>query len=171
LRGYSRGFEVFMQRSSANGATGWISYAFGRTGMRDSVTTSRFPSDYDQRHTINVYGGYRIIPTVNLSVKASYGSGFPIPGYLQQTGGLYYLTSIRNQLRMPYYLRTDLRVNKSWTKDKWKLTLFGEVINLTNRTNYIYDSFNGYNTKTFQAFVTLDTMFPILPSAGIVFER
>jgi hypothetical protein len=45
------------------------------------------------------------------------------------------------------------------------------VINLTNRTNYIYDSFNGYNAKTYQAFLTLDTMFPILPSAGIVFER
>jgi hypothetical protein len=72
---------------------------------------------------------------------------------------------------MRAYVRTDVRVNKSWTKDKWKLTLFGEVINLTNRTNYIYDSFNGYNAKTLQAFLTLDTMFPILPSAGIVFER
>ena len=46
-----------------------------------------------------------------------------------------------------------------------------EVINLTNRTNYIFDSFNGYNSRTFQSFLTLDTMFPILPSAGIVFER
>ncbi len=171
LRGYSRGFEVFLQRSSANRATGWVSYAFGRTAMRDGITTNRFPSDFDQRHTVNVYGGYRIKPTINLSVKSSYGSGFPIPGYLQQTGTLYYLTNVRNQLRMPYYLRTDVRVNKSWTKDKWKLTLFGEVINLTNRTNYLYDSFNGYNTKTFQAFLTMDTMFPILPSAGIVFER
>uniref|UniRef100_Q01NY6 TonB-dependent receptor n=1 Tax=Solibacter usitatus (strain Ellin6076) TaxID=234267 RepID=Q01NY6_SOLUE len=171
LRGYSRGFEIFLQRSSANRATGWVSYAFGRTAMRDGITTNRFPSDYDQRHTVNVYGGYRIKPTINLSVKSSYGSGFPIPGYLQQIGALYYLTNVRNQLRMRSYLRTDVRLNKSWTKDKWKLTLFGEVINLTNRTNYIYDSFNGYNTKTFQAFLTLDTMFPILPSAGIVFER
>ena len=171
LRGYSRGFEIFLQRSSANRATGWVSYAFGHTAMRDGITANRFPSDYDQRHTVNVYGGYRIKPTINLSLKASYGSGFPIPGYLQQTGKLYYLTNARNQLRMPDYLRTDGRVNKSWTKDKWKLTLFGEVINLTNRTNYLYDSFNGYNTKTFQAFLTLDTMFPVLPSAGIVFER
>ena len=171
LRGYSRGFEVFVQRSSANRATGWVSYAFGRTGMRDAVTNNRFPSDYDQRHTLNIYGGYRLKPTVNLSAKVSYGSGFPIPGYLQQVGALYYLSDVRNQLRMQAYLRTDVRVNKSWTKDKWKMTLFGEVINLTNRTNYIYDSFNGYNSKTFQALLTLDTMFPILPSAGIVFER
>jgi hypothetical protein len=171
LRGYSRGVEVFLQRSSANKFTGWISYAFGRTGMRDSVTGNRFPADLDQRHTTNVYGGYRLKPTVNLSVKMSYGSGFPIPGYLTKTSGLYYLTSVRNQLRMEPYVRTDFRVNKSWTKDKWKLTLFGEVINLTNRTNYIFDSFDGYNSRTFQSSLTLDTMFPVLPSAGIVFER
>ena len=171
LRGYSRGVEFFVQRSSANGFTGWVSYAFGRTGMRDGTTGNHFPADLDQRHTMNVYGGYRLKPTVNLSGKVSYGSGFPIPGYLTRTGGLYYLASARNQLRMKPYLRTDLRVNKSWTRDKWKLTVFGEVINLTNRTNYIFDSFDGYNSRTFQSFVTLDTMFPILPSAGIVFER
>ncbi len=171
LRGYARGFEVFLQRSSANRFTGWVSYAFGRTAMRDGVTHDRFPSEFDQRHTVNVYGGYRLKPTVNLSVKSSYGSGFPIPGYIQQVGALYYLTSVRNQLRMPAYVRTDVRVNKSWTKDKWKLTLFGEVINLTNRTNYLFDSFNGYTSSTKQAYLTLDTMFPVLPSAGIVFER
>ena len=56
---------------------------FGHTGMRDGVepTDNRFPSDYDQRHTVNVYGGYRLRPTVNLSVHSGYGSGFPIPGY------------------------------------------------------------------------------------------
>ena len=171
LRGYARGCEVFLQRSSANRATGWISYAFGRTGMRDGVTNSRFPSDYDQRHTLNVYGGYRLKPTVNLSMKVSYGSGFPIPGYLRQAGARYYLSDVRNQSRLNPYARADVRVNKSWTKAKWKVTLFGEVINLTNRTNQLYDSFNGYNATTFQAYLTMDTMFPILPSAGIAFER
>lgn len=171
LRGYSRGVEAFLQRNSANRFTGWVSYSYGHTEMTDGVTLSHFPSDYDQRHTVNIYGGYRIKPTVNLSVRESYGSGFPIPGYLTQAGSQYYLTLVRNQLRMPAYSRTDLRVNKSWTKAKWKLTLYGEVINLTNRTNYVFDSFNGYNSTTRQASLTLDTMFPILPSAGIVFEK
>ena len=175
LRGYSRGVEFFLQRSSANRATGWISYAYGHTGMRDGAepagSPGRFPSDYDQRHTVNVYGGYRLRPTVNLSLKSSYGSGFPMPGYLRSSGGLYYLASSRNQLRLDPYVRTDVRINKSWTRDKWKLTLSGEVINLTNRTNYVFESFDGYTSKTTQAYVTLDKMFPILPSAGIVFER
>ena len=171
LRGYSRGLEVFVQRTSANRFTGWISYAYGRTEMREGVTGNRFPGDWDQRHTINVYGGYRLKPTVNLSLRWSYGSGFPVPGYLEQIGTLYYLISERNRLRLPVYQRVDFRVNKAWTRDKWKFTLYGEVINLTNRTNYLFESFNGFNTNTGQAFITLDKMFPILPSAGLVFER
>ena len=117
------------------------------------------------------YGGYRLKPTVNLSIRWNYGSGFPIPGFLQKSGSLYNLTNVRNQLRLSAYSRIDFRENKLWTGDKWKLTLYGEVINLTNRTNCLFDSFNVYNIRTNQAFVTLDSMFPVLPSVGIVFER
>jgi len=171
LRGYSRGAEFFLQRSSANRLTGWVSYAYGHTEDRDGVLGNRFPGDYDQRHTINTYGSVRVKPTVNMSLRWSYGSAFPVPGYLQQIGANYYVTGVRDGLRLPSYQRTDFRINKAWTRDKWKLTLYGEVINLTNRTNFVYDSFNGYNSSTRQAFITLDKMFPILPSAGLVFER
>lgn len=171
LRGYARGAEFFLQRSSANRFTGWVSYAFGRTGMRDGVTANRFPSNFDQRHTVNVYGGYRLTPTVNLSLKWSYGSNFPVPGYLTKVGPLYYLTTMRNQLRLPSYQRADFRINKTWTRRRWRATLYGEVVNLTNRTNYLFDSFNGYTTSTHQAYITLDKMFPILPSVGMVLER
>jgi hypothetical protein len=43
--------------------------------------------------------------------------------------------------------------------------------NLTNRTNYVFESFDGHNNRTGQAFLTLTKMFPILPSAGVVFEK
>jgi hypothetical protein len=171
LRGYSRGAEFFLQRSSANKFTGWVSYAFGRTNYHDGVLGNWFPSDFDQRHTVNAYGSYRLKPTVNISLRWSYGSAFPLPAYLSQSGSQYFLAPSRNQLRLPAYQRTDLRVNKAWTHNRWKLTLYGEVINLTNRTNYVFDSLNGYNTKTGLISITTDKMFPILPSAGIVFER
>ena len=85
--------------------------------------------------------------------------------------GVYYLASSRNQLRFNPYQRLDWRINKSWTKNKYKITLYGEAVNLTNRANYCFDSFNSYNTKTGQVSITVDKLFPILPSAGIVFER
>ncbi len=171
VRGYARGVEFFLQRSSANKFTGWVSYAFGRTKYHDSVLGNWFPSNYDQRHTINAYGSYRLKPTVNVSLRWSYGSGFPVPGYLSLVSGTYYLAEALNQVRLPAYQRTDLRVNKAWSRARWKWTLYGEVVNLTNRTNYVFDSLNSYNTKTGFISVTVDKMFPILPSIGIVFER
>jgi hypothetical protein len=170
-RGYARGVEFFIQRSSANRLTGWLSYSLGYTKIRDGVTDTRFVADLDQRHTVNVYGGYRIKPSVNMSMKWTYGSGFPVPGYVLAYGGAYFLSKARNEARLGPYQRVDLRVNKSWTYDKWKLTLYGEVVNLTNKRNLRFDSYNGYNARTAQASMSFDKMFPILPMAGIVFER
>lgn len=169
-RGWARGVEVYLQRSSANKFNGWISWGWGRTGMRDGITGDRFPSDFDQRNTISIYGAYRLRPSVNVSIHSSYGSGFPIPEYLQLKNNVYYLASSPNQLRMKYYQRTDFRIDKSWTRDKWKFALYGEIINMSNRTNYLFDSLNSYNAKTGQTSVTMDTMLPIIPSAGILLE-
>ncbi len=171
MRGYSRGFEIFLQRTSANRLTGWISYAYGHAEMHDGVADVSFPSDWDQRHSVNAYAGYRLRPSVNLSLRSVFGTGFPIPGYLRRVGSTYYLASEPNALRLGNYERTDFRVNKNWTRVKWKTTLYGEVVNLTNQANYRFDSMGGYNTKTGQTSVTLDKLFPILPSIGIVFER
>jgi hypothetical protein len=103
-----------VQRSSANRFTGWISYAFGRTGMRDSREPAgsgdRFPSDYDQRHTMNIYGGYRCAHR-QPELKWSYGSGFPIPGYLRRRRELLPHQQPQPTAAHPYQ-RTDFRVNK-----------------------------------------------------------
>lgn len=170
-RGYARGAEIFLQRRSANKLTGWVSYALNYTRLRDGVAGVSYPSDQDQRHTINVYGSYRLRPTVNLSLKVLYGSGFPIPGYFRMQGTAYYLSSQLNQARLGDYQRTDFRINKAWVKDKWKITLYGEVVNVLNRKNIRFDSFNGYNGTTGLANITLTQLFPILPAAGVVFER
>ncbi len=62
---------------------------------------------------------------------------------------------------MDYYQRTDLRINNSWTHDKWKFALYGEVVN----------SLNSYNTKTGQTSISRDSRLPVIPSAGVLIER
>jgi hypothetical protein len=178
LRGYGRGFELLLQRASGKTLTGWVSYAYGRTWMHDGATQDSFPSDYDQRHTVNSYVSYRMRPTVNLSVRWTYGSGYPLPAFVQSKApysvswaDVYSLGDQRNRLRVGSYQRLDLRINKSWTHSKWKTTLYGEIVNLTNRANYRFDNFEGYNSQSKLAFITLDRMFPILPSIGVTFEH
>ena len=80
-----------------------------------------------------------------------------------------YVTSARNRWRLGPYQRIDLRINKSWAHRRWMTTLYAEVMNLTNKTNYRFDSVDAYGGGG--AWVVLDTMFPILPSVGVVFER
>jgi len=159
-----------LQRRSANRLTGWVSYALGYARQRDGEAGIAFPADMEQRHTVNVYGSYRVRPTVNLSVKWLYGSGFPMPGFFRRAGATYFLSESRNAVRLDPYQRADLRINKAYVFDRWKLTLYGEVVNMLNRHNYRFDSFGSYNTRTAQASVYLDRMFPILPSAGVVLE-
>jgi outer membrane receptor protein involved in Fe transport len=84
--------------------------------------------------------------------------------------GSYYLSPRRNELRLPSYQRIDIRANKSFTYDAWKLTLYGEVINVTNRENIRFLSFDGVNGTTQRAFVTTDRVFPIVPVAGVTLE-
>ena len=170
VRGYGRGFEIFVQRRTANRLMGWASYSYGRARLRDGEARVSYPADLDQRHTVNVFASYRIRPTVNLSARGLYGSGFPIPGFYRLEGSDYYLAESRNQLRLDAYSRIDARINKTYLYRRWRLTLYGEVVNLLNQSNYRFDSFNGYNSKTGRVSLTLDRMFPIIPSVGLMLE-
>jgi len=169
-RGYSRGAQIFLQRRTANGFTGWISYAYGRAVVSDGDLGVKFPSDFDQRHTFNAYISRRLRPTINVSARFTYGSGMPLPGFYRLDGTAYFISSNRNALRAPDYQRTDLRLNKAYVHKKSKATVFAEVINLTNHNNHDFDSAGPYDSTTGRTFPKFFSMFPILPSAGMVFE-
>ena len=166
--GYARGVEFVAQRRTANGFTGWVSYAYGRAILRDDELGLAFPSDYDQRHTVNVYVSRRLRPTLNFSGHFTYGSGMPLPGFYRRDGGVYDLAQVRNGLRAPVYQRADIRVNKEYVRRKFDATLFAEVINLTNHANRDFDSAGPYDPLTGRSTPNFYSMFPILPSVGMV---
>ena len=169
LNGYARGFEITVQRRSANKLAGWISYGYSRTKLADGQDKINFVSDSDQRHTLNVYGNYRFTDTWNFSSEWRYGSGQPVPGFFGRDSQGYFLVNQRNQIRLPYYSRVDVRLSKAFLFKKAKLTLTAEVLNLLNRNNARYAGFLFY---FFDGRVQgqLQRVLPILPSAGIVLD-
>lgn len=175
-RGYSRGGQVFFQRRAANGFTGWVSYAYNRARLRDQFLSNiiLYDADFESRHLFQLYASQRLRPTVNLSAKWVYGSGMPVPGFYEQRGPNrqtdVFLATQRNLTRLPAYQRTDVRINKSFVRKRYQFTLFAEVINLTNRNNLRFDDYGGIDTRTGRARLFLNRTFPILPSAGIVFD-
>jgi len=169
LNGHARGFELTLQRRSANKLAGWISYSYLRTKLTDSQTGLSFVADNEQRHLLNTYASYRFTDTWNLSSVFRYGSGPPIPGFFRQAGDIFFLSDRRNEVRVPDYARLDVRVSKAFLFKRWKLTATGEVLNLLNRNNLRYAGFDDFSISG-RVFGQLDRVLPILPSAGVVIE-
>lgn len=169
LHGYSRGVEIYLQRRSANRLSGWISYALGYARFRDDFAGLAFDGDYDQRHTANVYGSYRISRSLNVSLKFRYGSGFPATGFLTYSGTALFLTPDRNRVRPPQYSRLDLRANRAFHFDRWKLTLYTEVANVLKRKNVRFSDTDRIAANG-RVLYFRENLLPLLPSVGFGLE-
>jgi hypothetical protein len=169
LDGHARGVEWLVQRQTPNGVSGWISYALGFARYRDRLTGEAFWGDFDQRHTVNVYGNYRRSDRLSFSARFRAGSNFPAAGYWTSGEGGYYQSTARNTLRIPAYSRLDARMNRTFTWNRRRMTLFVEVINVLNRTNVRFQ-LPSVNRRTFEATGLFDSMAPLIPSAGILLD-
>jgi hypothetical protein len=167
--GRSRGLEVTVQRRSANGLSGWVSYGYGHAWLEDAAG-KRFDTDFDQRHTLTVFGTYRLRHTLSLSTRYRYGSGFPIPGYYEERGGRFYLSERRNGLRPEAYSRWDVRANRQLPFRRWKMTLYAEVLNVLGRTHHRYTELDTIDGRTGAVTFENETLFPLLPVVGVTVE-
>jgi hypothetical protein len=186
-RDYSRGVQVILQRRSANRLSGWIGYTLAHARERQyqalyhispSVAEVLFPNNTpyyptleDQRHSLTAFAMYRLRPSISLSGKFLYGSGFPVPsGTYVQVGNNQYVPVGLNETRLGTYARLDIRTDKDWAFQRWKLTFYGEVLNLTNHYNGRYAYQSGIDPNTGEAQVKTLQGLPITPTVGLVFQ-
>jgi hypothetical protein len=168
LEGVSRGVEVVLQRRSPTGLSGWIGYSYGRAKYTDVSTGERFWADFDQRHSLNVYGQYRASAKTSLSGKLRVGSNFPLQGYFTHSGGTLTLAATKNEVRLPVYSRLDFRINHSFTYARRRLTLFCEVLNVLGHSNIGPSDGTVRTNGTVSSYT--EKLLPFLPSAGFVFD-
>ena len=81
-----------------------------------------------------------------------------------------FLSDERNAYRREAYSRWDLRMNKAFLFDGWKLTLYGEVVNVLDRTHHRYTGLDGRNLPSGRVFLEVDSLFPLLPSIGVTVD-
>jgi hypothetical protein len=99
---------------------------------------------------VNIFGSYRLTPTIRVSAKVLYGSGFPLDA------NPFFPTSVQ---RIGPYERLDLRGEKSWTFNRWKLSFYTELLNVTAHDNRRLTEFGGTSHG-----------FPFVPTAGLGFD-
>jgi hypothetical protein len=169
----SHGLEVMLRRAAPSGLVGWVSYVYGKTRATDLATGEQYWGEFDQRHMLNLHASYRFGSRTNASAKLRVGSNMPVPGYFGLRGSVVeeqflMLDSTRNNLRLPVYSRLDLRVNRTYNFTKRRLTLYVEVLNVLDRENL--GPTNGAVLRNGTVFGFVETLFPVLPSAGIRLE-
>jgi hypothetical protein len=169
LRGSSRGIELLLDRYSASGFSGWVSYSYGKSCYTDTERLQTFWADFDQRHAFNLFGAYRFANGASVGGTYRAGSNFPLPGYFARRDGGLFLGDRRNQVRLPVYARLDLRGDYGFDYLGRHLTVFAEVLNVLNRGNA--GRANGsVNPLTGEASGFTDALFRRRASAGVLIE-
>jgi hypothetical protein len=167
--GSSRGIEVVLDRRGAERLNGWVSYAYGRTIATDRTRDAAYPSDFDQRHTVNVLAVYAWSPRFRLSSSFRYGSGTPLVGYREWAAAGVYVAEQRNQGRLPAYARLDVRAERTFKPMGRSLTLFVEVQNVLNRSNL--RSIEGRLDRRYGRIAgATEPLMPLIPVAGVAVE-
>ena len=146
--GKAYGVELMAKKSSGK-LTGWVSYAYARTFLREmydrGVETINggkwYNAPHDKPHEVKLVGNYKFTHRYSLSVNLDYATGRPVTiptGYYRYSGGWRLAYSDRNAYRIPDYFRLDLALNiepghylRQFSHMSWTLGVY----NVTGRKN------------------------------------
>jgi hypothetical protein len=122
----SYGLEVMIRRPARERLSGWLSYTLSQS-QRAFGGGLIAPSDWDQRHILNMVVGYRL-GRFTLGARVHYQSGRPVLVSGQQADAF---------VRLPAFYQVDLRVERRILFDSFTLDVYAEVVNATaNRMVY-----------------------------------
>ena len=143
------GVEFMARRALTNQLYGWISYTLSNS-QRAYGGGAVGPSDWDQRHVLNMVAGYRIGHNT-LGARFHLNTGRPI--ILNDT-----------VKRLPTFYQLDLRADHSIYYNKLTVNLYAELVNAT-ATDDVY-SYTEPGNKVIQQ----SSYRIVLPSLGVRIE-
>lgn len=116
----SYGLELIVRRPSSEKLYGWVAYTLSNS-VRALGGGTIAPSDWDQRHVLNVVGGYHL-GRYTLGGRFHYNTGRPV--LVSNAIGEQYV-------RLPAFYEVDLRCDRRFLFDKFALDVYIELANAT----------------------------------------
>jgi len=161
----ARGFELSISGNPDASLRSWFTYSYANA--EDRIDGEWQARGWDQEHSVSA--GFAWTPgNWTFSAAMLWHSGWrttSLPDSIE-SGELPELQ--RNSTRLPGYFSLDASVARTWHRENQSITLFAEVINLTDHRNigaYEYDfeaTTDGYAISR-EPF----TLLPMVPSIGI----
>jgi len=147
--------------------TGFLSYTLMRSERRDRPGQEWRLFDFDQTHIFTLSGTYQFPRNWSVGGTLRLVSGNPATPV---NGGIYNpangtanpISLATNSVRNPLFNRFDLRIEKIWEFESWKLALFLDIQNLWNADNPEGTIYNYNYTQS----VPINGL-PFIPALGI----
>ena len=154
--GEAYGADLLIKHEGANGAMGWLSYAYAQSTRTNELTGEKDDFDSDQPHSLNLvwsqpFPGNWNQWTWGVRVQAHSGTPYtPIIGRAEETledGSTRYVPIYGeyNSERLPTYFRTDLRLDRTFLFRQWNMNMYFDLQNLSFSKNVVdYDYGDNY---------------------------
>lgn len=165
--GRAYGLELLLRHNLGTRFFGWIAYTLQRSERQDEPGGAWRPFDQDQTHNFIILGQYKLTTKWSLGLRWRYVTGnpeTPVVGSIYSADQNVYVPTFgnTNSSRQPPFHQLDLRVDRAWTFDTWRLTAYLDIRNVYNQANgsdrvYSYD----YSEEE------RGTEIPIVPSFGV----
>jgi len=161
------GFELSLKAQVNPQLSFYLAYTYQRSFRTDRPGATERLFDFDQPHILTVLGSWEIGRGWRTSLRFRLVSGNPdTPAaggiYDARTDSYVPIFGAVNSIRQATFHQLDLRIDKMWTFERWKLSLYLDVQNAYNQGNQEAISFN-YNYTQSKPLTGL----PILPLLGL----
>lgn len=161
------GFELSLKAQVTPSLNFYLAYTYQRSFRTDRPGVAERPFDFDQPHILTVLGSWEIGRGWRTSLRFRLVSGNPDTPAL---GAVYdartdtYIPTYGavNSIRQAIFHQLDFRVDKTWTFERWKLSLYLDIQNAYNQGNQEGITFS-YDYSQQKALTGL----PILPLLGL----
>ena len=170
--GYVVGMETLLKYKPDRRFFGWLAYTLSRSVRQDGPGEEEYLFQFDQTHNLIMLGSYRLGRGWEFGARFRVVSGplttpvleYPsLPAiYAADSGSYVPLEGKPFSRRLPLFHQLDLRVDKRWQFQDWRLSAYLDVQNVYNHQAVEALVYNyNFSQQTFQ------TGLPIIPSVGL----
>ncbi len=139
-RGRAYGAQFMIRKQMTSKFMGWVSYTLSRSERQDHPGEEWHAFAFDQTHILTVLGSYKLPRGFQVGARYRYVTGNPttpiVGAYFDANSDRYVpLNGVPFSTRLQPFNQMDLRVDKVWTFDRWRYSMYLDVQNVWNASN------------------------------------
>ncbi|MFI5290633.1 MAG: TonB-dependent receptor plug domain-containing protein, partial [Polyangia bacterium] len=161
------GAELLVRQELFKNFFGWISYTLSRSERRDHPDEPWRVFQFDQTHILTLVASYKLPRGYQIGVRFRYVTGDPdtpvVGSYYDAASGTYRpINGPLYSARLTDFHQLDVRFDKTWTFNRWKLALYLDIQNVYDHQSEERITYNFDFTKSAPI-----TGLPIVPAFGV----